>query len=168
MVRKTRTPEPDPVELTARIVSVSQNYHISRSNGRAGTFVDDEAAVEIEAVIETISKRHRKLLGEPISISLLHAVRYKGEKEDISPFFGSVTLRGGQKSVLAYIPAEPFWRVPEMVERGANMVEAHFSPTRHGFGELLSFFVGSEAEFERIARLVEQVRQPRTRQQRHQ
>jgi len=160
MVRKTRTPEPDPEELTARILSLSQNYYISRSDGRAGTFIDDEAAVEIEAVIEAISKRHRKHIGQPISISLLQAVRYKGEKHDVSPFFGSMTLRGGQKSVLAYVPEAPFWRVPGMVERGANMVEVRFSPTRHGFGELLSFFLGSEAELERIAQVVEQVSRP--------
>src|SRR4051794_1003737 len=105
-----RVAQPDPEELTARIVGVRQTYYISRADGRGATLVDDEAILKIEATIASISKRHRKHLGEPISISLIHAARYTGGKHDISRFFGSVPLRGGQRSALAYLPVEPFGR----------------------------------------------------------
>jgi hypothetical protein len=136
----------EPEELIARIVSVRHNYFISRADGRGGTLVDDEAILDIEGAVTSISKRHCKHLGEPISISLIHAARYTGWKQDISPFFGSVRLRGSQRSALAYLPVEPFGRLPQLIDRGAQFLELRFSPLRHGFGELLSLYVADTIE----------------------
>ena len=144
MAPRTRPEEPE--ELVARVNSFRQSYFISRSAGRTGTYVDDEAILEVTATIASIAKRHKKRVGDEISLSLIHAVRYKGETHDRSPFFGTVNLRGAECSALAYLPAKPFWQLPTLIERGADRIELRFSPLHSGCGELLSFFLGNEEE----------------------
>lgn len=148
--KRARAIREEPEELTARILKFSQNYFISRSARGDHAYIDDEAALEITGVITSIASRHKKHLNEPISFSLLHAVRYTGEVHELTPFFGSVTVRGQQRSALAYLPAEPFWRLPLLIERGANVVQVQFSPLRRGFGDMLSLFVGSETDLQLI------------------
>jgi hypothetical protein len=138
----------EPEEFTARVISFRQSYYISRSDGRGGSLIDDEAILEVEATIDAISERHRKHIGECISISLLNANRYTGERGDVSPFFGSVTFRGTQRSALAYLPAGPFATLPQLIERGADTVQVQFSALRHGWGELLNLWLGTRGDLE--------------------
>ena len=85
-----------------------------------------------------------------MSISLIHANRYVGEGGASIPFFGSVNFRGSQRSALAYLPLEPFWRLPSLIERGAEIIRIEFSPMRHGFGELLNLWIGMKGDLDAI------------------
>ena len=127
-----------PEELRARIQTVHRAYFISRSDVRGENFIDDEAEIELQAVIEHVSTRHLKHLGQPITISLLSARRYSPKDHDQTAFFGSVTLRGTQRSALAYLPSEPFWHLPACISGGANLVELTFSRMLRGYSDLLS------------------------------
>jgi hypothetical protein len=106
-----------------------------------GAFIDDEAELVIEAVIEAISPRHASHVGQPITIHLLHAQRYAAEAENTPSFFGSVTFRPGQRSVLAYLPQAPFWELPHMIETGASLLQLKFVQQNRGYGELLSIYL---------------------------
>jgi hypothetical protein len=119
-------------------VSFSRSYLITFSDAGEDGAVDDEAILDIEAVIETINRRHLEHLGQQISLRLLHSRRYGGKTEHEPSCFGSVTLRGQERSVLAYLPREPFWALPSVIESGASILEISFSRTSSGFGDLLS------------------------------
>lgn len=134
----------EPEELTARILDYSTNYFIARSGGLGQAYADDEAALEVNATIERIARRHLKHLHQPISFRLLHSRRYQGEVESISKFFGSVTLWGSQRYVLAYLPELPFWALPAMIARGCGIIQCTYEPMRGGHGDLLSFYVAPE------------------------
>lgn len=127
-----------PEEISARIVASRRSYFISRSEAGEDTFIDDEAEFEIEPVIEKSSKRHRRNLAQAITISLLSACRHAPERSSNSSFFGSVTLRGSDRSAVAYLPAETFWHLPSMLLAGCNVVEFSFTRLRRGFAHLLS------------------------------
>ncbi len=139
---RKQIPDPQPGELSAQIRDISRTYFISRSEVGEGAFIDDEAELVIQAVIETINCRHGDHVGQPTTIHLLHAERYS-ETPHSSSFFGSVTIRGAQRSALAYLPRAPFWELPHMIESGASRLELRFLPLRRGYGELLSINVGS-------------------------
>jgi hypothetical protein len=128
----------EPEELRARIRAVHRAYFISRSEVRGETFIDDEAGIELDAVIEHISTRHLKHLGQAITISLLSARRYAPEDRDPTAFFGSISLRGTERSALAYLPPRPFWHMPACIDDGAGLVELTFSPMLRGFADLVS------------------------------
>jgi hypothetical protein len=133
-----------PEELRARILKVRRRYFISRSDDYEKPLIDDEAEIEIDAVIEDVPRRHRKHLGEEIKISLLSAKRYAPEDKAPTTFFGSVTMRGGQRSALAYLPSQPFWHVPALISEGAELLELTFTPARRGFAHLLSLHLTDE------------------------
>lgn len=133
-----------PQELRARILKVRRRYFITRSEDYEKPFIDDEGEIQIEAVIEDVSGKHRKHLGEAISVTLLSARRYAPEDKAPATFFGSVTLRGSQRSVLAYLPSRPFWNVPALISDGAELLELTFTPMRRGFVDLLSVHVTDE------------------------
>ena len=128
----------EPEELRARIRTIHRAYLIGRNDVRGESFVDDEAEIELQAVIEHVSARHLKHLGQPITISLLSARRYSPKDQHPIAFFGSVTLRGTQRSALAYLPSKPFWHLPACISGGASLVELTFSPSLRGNSDLLS------------------------------
>lgn len=130
----------EPEELMARILSYARNYFIALPGvGREG-FGDDEAALEVEAIVERVSaRRHSKHVGERVSFRLLHARRYQGPDERSCSFFGSVTFWGSQRSVLAYLPREPFWELPALIDAGAKIIQCTYAPMRGGHAELLCF-----------------------------
>lgn len=130
-----------PEELRARILKVKRRYFISRSDDYEKPFIDDEAEIEIDGVIEDLPVKHRKHLGEAISISLLSAKRYAPEDKAPTTFFGSVTLRGSNRSALAYLPSMPFWLVPDLIRNGAELLELTYTPMKQGFAHLLSVHV---------------------------
>ena len=88
----------EPEELTARILSYSRNYFIALPGVGEKAFGDDEAALDVEAIIDRVTeRRHSKHVGQPISFRLLHARRY-GQDERSCSFFGSMTFWGSQRS----------------------------------------------------------------------
>jgi hypothetical protein len=125
-------------------VKVRRRYFISRSGDYDNPFIDDEAQIEIDAVIEDAPRRHRKHLGEVMKVSLLCANRYAPGDESPTAFFGSVTIRGQQRSTLAYLPAQPFWQLPAVIHDGSDLLELSFTPTKQGFAHLLSLHVTDE------------------------
>ena len=86
-------------------------YFISRGDVGSDSRIDDEAQLELEAAIEAITPAHKKHLGTTMHISLLSAQNYSVEKQAFSTFFGSLMLRGSQRSARAYLPSKPFWGV---------------------------------------------------------
>jgi hypothetical protein len=134
----------EPEELCARILKVRRSYFISRTDDYKEIFIDDEAQLEIDAVIEELPRRSRKHLGEAISISLLTARRYAPEDKSPTSFFGSVTLRGSNRSALAYLPSLPFWHMPDLIRDGAELLELTYTPMKQGFAHLLSLHLTIE------------------------
>jgi hypothetical protein len=59
----------------------------------------------------------------------------------------SVSLRGENRSLGAYLPSDAFWSLPGMIaSKAVTHIEAEFGPTRAGYGELLSLhFATAEA-----------------------
>jgi hypothetical protein len=137
-------------ELTAKILSFRQNYYLSRYDQGEEALVDDEAALVIDAVVEQISARHIRHLGKPIEISLLHAERYPRKPDAEARFFGSLTLRGEHRSALAYLPQQPFWALPRLIERGAVILQLHFASLWRGRSSLLGLFVGWPSDVESV------------------
>jgi len=144
---RKRVARSEPEEVTARILSYRRNYYVGRLAGPE-SIVDDEAALEVDAVIEGASPRHRKHVGQPIAFRLLHSERGDEGPSRVSAFSGSVTLRGQQRSMLAYLPEQPFWALPDLIERGADIVQCTFVPMSSGHGDMLSFYLGRRDEIE--------------------
>jgi hypothetical protein len=142
--RKRKSKVVEPEELCARVLSVQRRYYISRSDLGDKRFIDDEAQLEIEAVIESISTRHRKHVGEPLNLSLLSAHRYEPEERRSTAFFGSVSIRGTDRSALAYLPPQPFWALPDVICDGSKVIELTFTPMHRGFAHLLSLYVAEK------------------------
>jgi hypothetical protein len=138
-------------ELRARVLKVRPRYYISRSDDYEKPVIEDEAELEIEAVIEQVSFRHRKHVEGTMSVSLLSAKRYAPEETNPTMFFGSLTLRGGQRSALAYLPSRPFWHLPRLISHGADLFEFTFTPLQRGFAHLLSVHVTDEPTVQVLA-----------------
>lgn len=136
----------EPEELRAHILTVSRNYYVSSSQLGDESYTDDEAILEVAGLIEEISPRHRKHLGLPITISLLSAKRYSPKREPSSSFFGSSNLRGASRSALSYLPAKPFWHIPEMIAGGADYIELRFAPLVRGYAPLWSLWIGKQPD----------------------
>lgn len=133
-------------ELRARILSVSRSYYVSSAEVGEVAYIDDEAILELEGLIEGVSPRHRKHLGLPITISLLSARRYSPQREPGSAFFGSINIRGASRSALSYLPAKPFWHIPEMIAGGADCIELRFAPLVRGYAPLSSVWIGKQSD----------------------
>lgn len=136
----------EPEELRARILTVSRSYYISSTEVRDEAYVDDEAILEVEGLIEDVSARHRKHLGLAITINLLSAKRYSPEREPSSAFFGSINLRGTTRSAFSYLPARPFWHIPDMIAGGADCIELRFAPLVRGYAPLSSLWIGKQSD----------------------
>jgi len=139
-----------PEEMTAETRGFSLNYYLSRYGPGSEALVDDEAALIIDAVVDKISDRHRAHVGEPIEIMLLPAQRYPRNPASYLLFFGSVTMRGQQRSALAYLPSRPFWEMPSLIERGASLVQLHFEGLYRGHGDLTGSFIGHRDDLESL------------------
>jgi hypothetical protein len=144
MARRIAKKQQEPEGLAARVSNLHRTYYISRTEVGDEALIDDEAEIELEAVIERISKRHRRHLNERISISLLSSKRYAPAERNLSAFFGLVTLRGQARSVYAYLPSEVFWQLPSLIDSSARVVELRFSPLARGSAELLSLYVAEK------------------------
>ena len=136
---------PETAKLTARIVSYRRSYFIGYM-GVKNEFVDDEAVLDVEGVIERASKPYNKHLGLPVSFRMLHSERYGATKTRTMSPFGSISLQSRERWVLAYLPPQPFWALPDLISEGAQIIDCTFKPMRRGFGDLLSMYLGREED----------------------
>ena len=146
MARKKAKEYVELEELRASILTITRSYYVSRSEVGDESYVDDEATIDVEGIIEAASPRHRKHLGLPIAISLLSAKRYSPNREPSSAFFGSVNLHGSRRSALSYLPAEPFWQLPELIAGGADCIEFRFAPLIRGHAPISSLWIGRQSK----------------------
>lgn len=138
---RRKTPPPDPELLVARIESFEQSYYIAQDRARDPS-VADEALINLTAIIEDISKRLKKHLGEKIEITLGCSNLVEGSHPAAArdqPFLLMMNLRKDYRGCMVYMPRDPFWAIPRMIETGrVTHIEARFAPIRYGDGELLS------------------------------
>ncbi|MCL6698289.1 hypothetical protein LZ496_05775 [Sphingomonas sp. NSE70-1] len=125
--------------LVATIESVERNYFVSEEHDLRR--VDDEASLIICGHITEIDRKHRRHNGLSIEMKFLCARSFQRDRDVPAadrPFLMSVNLRGDQRSLGAYLPADAFWELPSMIASGAvTHIEAQFGPTRQGHADLL-------------------------------
>lgn len=134
-------PRKKPTEsftLTSAIQSIERSYFIAEhSNLRR---VDDEAILTVRGIIEQISPRYKRHAGGAIEMQFVCARSFDRDKPVPAadkPFLLSVTLRGESRSLMAYLPSDAFWSLPEMIaSKAVTHVEAGFGPARYGHAEL--------------------------------
>lgn len=135
-----RTPSIEPQTLTAVIEEVKRSYFIAEE--REFRRVDDEAIIDLLGRIENISPAHTRHLGKGIEMSLVCARSFHQDEPKPTverPSLFSVNLRGEQRSLMAYVPADAFWALASMIASGeVTHIEARFTPPRYGHGDLLS------------------------------
>lgn len=140
MPRRTQWPTAFE-KLIARIDRVDPSYDISRREDRIG----DEAIVNIGATIERISSRHSQHVGSLLEFSLVIERTFGKDTGAGRPHLFSVNLSKKQRSILAYLPADAFWSLPQLIGLGATHIEARFSPIYRGSGNLESVHFASLA-----------------------
>ena len=137
--RKSRPPE--PVILVAAIETMERTYFISEWRGDLRR-VDDEAILNVVGRIERLDGSRSQYLGQRIDISLVCARSFAAEASSPAsgkPFLMSVQLRKSGCSLMAYLPADAFWALPEMISSGSiTHIEARFDKPSHGSGDLQS------------------------------
>lgn len=144
MPRK-KPPRPKPDMLIAKIEAVEQSYYISENAGHERP-VGDEAILDIVGRIEQISPRLKQHLDRQIDISLVCERSFSRDERTPTtnnPFLMLVNLRKGGCSLMAYLPADAFWALPQMIATGATHVDVRFEPPHHGSATLLSLYFAS-------------------------
>jgi len=148
MARK-KLPRPEPEQLVARIESFEQTYYLSEDRTHREP-VQDEAVIEIIAAIEWVTSRHKQHVGEKIEISLLCAQSFGAEEPHevrSHPFLLMMNLRKNIRSCMAYLPANAFWSIPQMIEAGrVTHVHLMFEPLNRGSSTLLSVYLIPETK----------------------
>lgn len=149
--RKPRPPEPEI--LVAAIESVERTYYVSEQRGEVRR-VEDEAILDIVGRIEHLDRSRSQFLGRQIGISLICARSFGGEESSPAtgkPFLMSVQLRKKGCSIAAYLPADAFWALPEMISSGAvTHIEARFDKPRHGSGDLQSLYFATASKLDEL------------------
>jgi len=129
-------------EVWAKIVSFRPKYYISRSGIADDCRIDDEAQLEVVAIIDAISAAQGKHVGQEMDISLLATESYTPREFTTPKFFGSVNMRGSHRSAMAYLPSAPFWALPDLICGRDAWVCFGWEPMHRGYGQLTSFFIG--------------------------
>lgn len=141
-VMPKRKPPIEPSTLTAAIEDVKRSYYISEQ--RDYRRVDDEAIIDVIGRIEEISAAHKRHLGQQLDMTFVCARSFhqdQPERDVERPSLFSVHLRGEQRSLMAYLPADAFWALASMIASGEiTHIEARFMPPRYGHGDLLSLY----------------------------
>ena len=110
--------------------------------------------IDIVALIERTSPRHKHHCGEPIDITLACAQTFKDDTQTPSgerPLLLSMNLRKNQRSLMAYLPSTAYWAIPQMIESGRiTHIQAMFAPLMRGHGKLLSVYLMPEAKIDEI------------------
>lgn len=146
-------PPAEPERLVATVSSISRSYFISDHRSK-DISVDDEAITSVQGQIISISKRHRKHIGEQVEVSFCCARRFDGTEGSGlgKPFLVGVNLRKNQRSLMAYLPADAYWNLPELIASHVDFrIEASFEPIRWGSASLLSLWFGSRSELAEIS-----------------
>lgn len=134
--------------LIAKIEAVEQSYYISEDAERDRP-MGDEATLDIVGRIEQISLRLKQHLDRQIDISLVCERSFsRDERTPVTnnPFLMLVNLRKSGCSLMAYLPADAFWALPQMIAAGATHIEVRFEPPHHGSGTLLSLHFASASK----------------------
>ena len=155
-MRKKKASASDPGsegEVWAKVTSHRSSYYISRTDVDDKSYIDDEAEVELLAKIDAISTSQAKHLGQDMAVSLLAAERYSPNETTSSPFFGSVNLRGSRRSALAYLPAIPFWALPQLIHAREVWLCVGWTFMKRGSADLASLFIGDADDRERLLQL---------------
>ena len=129
-------------EVWAKIVSFRPKYYISSTNVGDDRRIDDEAQLELVAIIDAISPTQRKHLGQAMDISLLATESYTPRELTTPKFFGSVNMRGSHRSAMAYLPSAPFWALSDLIRGREAWMCFGWAIMHRGYGQLISFFVG--------------------------
>lgn len=140
---KKRSVRVETEELSIRLVSFRRNYFIARRGTGHATFADDEAILDIDGIIERAARRSARRVDHSISVRLLNSTRYAQNERRDCRFFGSITLRGQQRSALAYLPSEVFWGLPSLFGEGASVIQLTLEPLAGGYGDLVSLYIAS-------------------------
>jgi hypothetical protein len=127
------------VHLSARITRARRNYFITRSAVEPPV-IDDEATLELQAVVEKADANYEQHIGEDLEINLLSATRY--DEPNSSTFDGSVILKGAQRSASAYLPPQPFWSIWGLLDSSSVVVRLQFVPSSSGHGSLVGLYIG--------------------------
>jgi hypothetical protein len=149
--RKAPTPETSG-DVWIRIVSLKRKYFISLAEpGDAGR-TSDEAQLQIAGSIEAISPAQKKHVGSAMHVSLLCAQSYSStDAAAATTLFGSLTLRGSQRSALAYLPPDPFWELHAIIESGSAWLCLGWASLSRGLGNLSSVYFGDDDDVEEFA-----------------
>lgn len=135
---RKRKPPAESFTLTASIDSVERSYFIAEHHDLRR--VDDEAILTIRGRIEQISPRYKRHAGSIIEMQLLCARSFHRDKPlpaSDKPFLMSVSLRGDSPSLGAYLPADAFWALPDMISsKAVTHIQAEFGPSRAGLADL--------------------------------
>ena len=149
MIKKL--PRPEPSSLTAKIETVERSYFIS-ADAEQQSPVSDEATIDIVGRIEWISPDLKQHLGEEIGISVVCARTFERDGRtppSDKPFLLTVNLRQGGSSMMAYLPADAFWALPQLIASSAiTHVQARFEPPYYGSGALLSLHFASASRID--------------------
>lgn len=137
-----KRPTPEPSTMTASIEEVKRSYYISEvADFRR---VDDEAIIDVIGRIDEISPAHKRHLGKQIDLTLVCARSFHLDETQLNaerPSLFSVHLRGEQRSLMAYLPADTFWNLSSMMMSGEiTHIEAQFLRPRYGHGQLLNLY----------------------------
>lgn len=134
---------PPPQLLVATIREIEQTYYISEEYGELAR-VDDEAIVDIVGEIEDISPAQKRFLGQKIEMSFISARSFSRKDPGVTidkPFLLPIQLRKDRCSLMAYLPADAFWALPNLISSGAvTHIEARFAKPHYGTGDLLSVY----------------------------
>lgn len=151
MAKPIRRKEPDTSgEVWIHIQSYKRKYFISLADHGANDRSSDEAQLRIMGMIRAISPALKKHMGYSIEVSLLCAQSYTAHNTSTT-LFGSLTFRGSQRSALAYLPPQPFWHLPSVIERGSSWLSLSWKSIYRGHATLNSIYLGDDGDFDDFA-----------------
>jgi hypothetical protein len=134
---------PEVFELTAAIERLEQSYYISE-NREAAERVGDEAIIELVGTIIAINPAYKQHIGREIEMTIVRARSFNDHGPTPTadkPFLVSLNLRKGSCSLMAYLPGDAFWALPDMIaSKAITHVMAGFGKPIRGSAELLSLY----------------------------
>jgi hypothetical protein len=131
----------------AKVNAWSTSYYLSQH--AFDTPIDDEAITNLECVIVETDARHEQHVGAAIEIALVCSRRYSERTPEPvgRPALFSVSLRKNQRSLLCYLPDDPYWALPTLLGRPTDRcIEIIFERLHRGSGNVRGFWIGSHAE----------------------
>ncbi len=130
-------------ELLIAIETFEQSYHIADHRAEIAR-VDDEAIIELSGRIVRSSDRRNPLNGKPAQVSLVCAQSYHKDPKQaqaVVPMLMTASLVRGIFQIMAYLPPNPFWALPEAItsERVSHVL-ADYRVDRGRYSKLSSLY----------------------------